>query len=89
MKINIIFGAVYQNIIGQKNTTLIFETDQITVNDILSKILEQYDGKLGRIHLTADFLHGALVVLDNKLVKTDTIITKDETLKILPPIMGG
>lgn len=89
MKINIIFGAVYQNIIGQKNTTLIFETDQITVNDILSKILEQYDGKLGRIHLTADFLHGALVVLDNKLVKTDTVITKDETLKILPPIMGG
>ncbi len=92
MQIKVILGAMLSDIVGKREVELHCDKDAVTVAEAAGLLLESEEGleeKLRGAQLIRGSILNAIFVVDNAIVKPDSMIKNDTVLKILPPIAGG
>ena len=93
MELELRFFATFREAVGQKTLTREYDSDEMTVRDVLQELEAEYDDLAGAI-LEDGEIQDMLTVLKNGRGVAhgdgaDTVLEDGDTLAVFPPVAGG
>lgn len=91
MKITIKFYQPYNNIINKSEIDIVTEKDNLNLSELIKLIIEK-EPKLKEYLLSdnnEEMFRKFIVIRDNEMLRFDSCINNNDTLKILSPLHGG
>lgn len=93
MELELRFFATFREAVGQKTITREYETDELTVGEVLAQLESEFDGLEGTL-LSDGEIREMLSILKNgqgvvHMDGADTLLSDGDTLSVFPPVAGG
>lgn len=91
MKITLLLGAPLDELVKSKEISLTFDQDQVTVRDLLERMLQCYGSFESYLpEISTDSIWNFLMLTRNdKVIRLETLLQDNDTIQIRLPLEGG
>lgn len=92
MKIQFEFSGYYNDVVENERITINFDRETLTLGEAVNELFYSFSHIKDEFERKGFLVEGvlqAIFVIDNNIMQSETLISNDVLIRVLPPICGG